>query len=155
MSFHKKWRSTFKISPNFIKHHCDSFLNLHSVVLVDGNWFIVINWYKVQNLFLPYMPRSMGYQSQHFMQYKDKWTCAPLLNDTQNGQKYHSIYRVAQKPVNLKYSLVLVGMFRFKPANQFRTTLSKHYELCTEHGICNFHTIFVNSIGNKETSNIF
>jgi hypothetical protein len=34
----------------------------------------------------------------------------------------HSIaytYRVAQKSVNLKHSLVITGMFRFKPATQF------------------------------------
>jgi hypothetical protein len=30
-----------------------------------------------------------------------------------------SIYREAQKPVNLEHSLVLTTMFRFKPASQF------------------------------------
>jgi hypothetical protein len=29
------------------------------------------------------------------------------------------INRMPQKPVNLKYSLVLTGMFGFKPANQY------------------------------------
>jgi hypothetical protein len=30
-----------------------------------------------------------------------------------------TIYRVAQKSVNLKHSLVLEGMFRFKPVSKF------------------------------------
>jgi hypothetical protein len=44
-------------------------------------------------------------------------------------------YIVPQKSVNLKYSLVLTGMFRLKPASQF---VSQRCELCIEHGRSHF-----------------
>jgi hypothetical protein len=61
-----------------------------------------------------------------------RWADSPC-KESYHVSKY--TYIVAEKSVNLKHPLVLMGVFRFKPASQFvRRTASQLCELCTEHG---------------------
>jgi hypothetical protein len=70
--------------------------------------------------------------------------------------KFTLIYRVSQKSFNPKHSVVLMGMFRFKPASQFvwryRSVLNCAVNM--EDLISNIF-FFVNSITDKGISNLF
>jgi hypothetical protein len=58
-------------------------------------------------------------------------------------------YRVAQKSLNLKYSLVLTGMFRLKPSIKF---IERHHSLVCFAPKLEDHISkknFVNSVSNK------
>jgi hypothetical protein len=63
-------------------------------------------------------------------------------------------YRVAQKSVNLKHSLMLTEMFRFKPASQFAE--SDHSAVSSALSIADFiSNNFCKLITNKVISNAF
>jgi hypothetical protein len=67
---------------------------------------------------------------------------------------FYALYRVAQKTVNLKYFLLLTGMFGFKLASQF----SERYHSvvsCAPHMEDLVSNNFVNSSSNKEISDVF
>jgi hypothetical protein len=59
-----------------------------------------------------------------------------------------SIYRAARKPVTLEHSLVLTGMFRFKPASQF---VERYHSVMQS----SFRTYLLHSVSSKEICNYF
>jgi hypothetical protein len=65
----------------------------------------------------------------------------------QDGQE-----RATLKSAKLKYSLVLTGMFRFKPASQY---VEGYHSVVSSTWKSLFRIIFVNLVGNKERSSVF
>jgi hypothetical protein len=62
---------------------------------------------------------------------------------------------MAHKPVNLKYSLILMGMFIFKHITKFLRMVSQRYELCIEHEGFRIEKYFSNSISNEDILKVF
>jgi hypothetical protein len=61
------------------------------------------------------------------------------------------LYRVSQKPIYLKYYLVLMEVVRCKPARQIAERYHSVHRTCR----ISFRTIFVKSVNNTENSNVF
>jgi hypothetical protein len=62
---------------------------------------------------------------------------------------------MAHKSINLKYSLILMGIFIFKPVSQFLRMVLQRCGLCIEHGGFRFKKYFPNSVNNKDISKVF
>jgi hypothetical protein len=64
----------------------------------------------------------------------------------------YSLIHVGPKSDNLKHPLVLTAVFRFKLASLL--VISQRCELCIEHGGSHLEQEMVNSVINKEISNV-
>jgi ketopantoate reductase len=76
-------------------------------------------------------------------------------SEADSVRKGKLINKMAQNSVNLKYSLVITGMLRFKPASQSVERLSQRCKLCIEHEGAHFEQFFGNSVTKKEISSVF
>jgi hypothetical protein len=116
----------------------------HMIFVYTIEWMIgkqaVVMWIVFNSLGSRFSQRRLWRVIYSFNRYSDGLRAGWLGFDSRQGQNF-----------NWKYYLVLTGMFRFKPVSQF----VKRYDSAVD---CiwkiSFRKSFVNSISNKESSDL-